>query len=123
MPLSELVITAESDNPAMILEVNPFGLDFDKVVLGQSQTGKFEIKNIDSTAVELTIVSPPSDSYVKSFTVKPLKLKPGQVIPVELILRDDIPPGPFSTSLTLDVKGKIGSRVTIPITGEVVEKL
>lgn len=123
MPLSELVITAESDNPAMVLKVDPFDLDLGKVVLGQSHTAKINIQNTDSTAIDLTVVSPPSKSYVKSFEVKPLKLKPGQTIPVEVVLRGDIPPGQFSTSLTLDVKGKEGTRVTIPISGDVVEKL
>lgn len=123
MPTSELTISAESNDPKLILQISPFDLKLDSLLIGKSENTQIEIKNLDSTTVNLEVVSQPSTAYVKDFKIKSLTLKPNQAVPVDIVLRDNIPPGPFTTSLTLDVKGKEGTRVTIPIWGYVVEKM
>jgi hypothetical protein len=86
---------------------------------------KFELKltNDDSVKVPIEVVSKPTEEYVKKYKIDKDKLKPGQSTDIKIELRKDIPPGAFKTALTLQEEGQPDTRITIPIIGNVVEKL
>jgi uncharacterized membrane protein len=97
-------------------------VDFGDIVLGKKHKFKIEVTNDGSTKSKLLMVDYPSKEYVKKIKIKKDKLKPGKSTTIELELLKEIPPGRFTTSFSLEVEGKTGSRVTVPIVGSVILK-
>jgi hypothetical protein len=73
--------------------------------------------------VVLNVVNEPSKQYVKSFAIGNTKLAPNQSTTINVVFQDKIPLGDFLTCLTLEIKNRPDTRVTVPITGKIVDKL
>lgn len=106
-----------------MLKTDPAAFDFGEVLLGSSPDKSIEIKNIETQMAELAVVSEPLEEYVASYDVMHSSLGAGQATTINIKLRDDIPPGEFSTSISIQVRDNPENRISIPIQGNVVEKL
>lgn len=119
----ELTIHAQTNNPYIILEADPKTIDFGEILIGSAGKKSIEVKNLETLDARLKVVSEPYNEYVSSYTIDEYELNTGQSTIVEVSLRDDIPPGEFITSISLESNDNPETRVSIPIIGKVVEKL
>jgi hypothetical protein len=123
MPMMELKIQAQSNSPDMILAWTPEEADFNEILIGKKAKFDVDITNNDSTEAKLVVVGEPTAEYVKKYKIKDDDLEPKESTQIEIELQKDIAPGTFKTALTLEANGRPDTRITIPITGKVVEKL
>ncbi len=115
-------VSAQVNNAEPKFELSPFNVEFGDVLVGRKSDMSLTLTNIDSTKSKIVIVESPSSEYIKKTRIKKTKLKPGAATDIEFHLAKDIPLGPFATALTIEAKDKPDSRVTIPISGKIVEK-
>jgi len=101
---------------------DPLLVDFGEILEGEKGKIAVELTNQNSRKKELTVISPPSEEFIKKYKIKKKKLKSGKSTKVEFELARDIPIGRFYASLTLEAKGDPASRITIPIKGQVVKE-
>ena len=118
-----MAIYARANNPDKIFDWQPEQVDFDEVVIGQKAKMVAVLTNTDSVEAEINVVSEPTSEYVKKLKIKKTKLQPGQSTDIEIELNKDIAPDAIKTALTLEAKGRADTRITIPITGKIVEHL
>ena len=122
-PMMEIKIQAQSENPDIIFAWTPEQVDFDEILIGQKSKFNVQVTNKDSVGVNLVVVGEPLTEFVKKYNLKKKSLKPGESTQIEFEMQKDIAPGLFKTALTLEADGRPNTRITIPITGKVVEKL
>jgi len=122
-PVASLTIIARANMSESKFTWNPDQADFDQVLIGKGGNFKLELQNTDSTEMRLEVVSEPDPLIVKKYKIKKDKLKPNQTTEIEFELNNDLPPGAFKTALTVQRQGDDGNRLSIPITGTVVEKI
>jgi hypothetical protein len=118
-----LAIYARANNPDKIFDWQPDQVDFDEILIGQKAKMVAKLTNTDSVEAEINIVSEPTSEYVKKLKIKKTKLRPGQSTDIEIELNNNIAPDAIKTALTLEAKGRDNTRITIPITGRIVEHL
>jgi hypothetical protein len=117
-PYLDLRFKATINNPLLLLEYSPLKVDFQNIPARKQGKVTVNVTNIDTTASKLIIVEKPSDRFLIS-DLKKDNLKPGGTTELTLTLANDIEPGPFLTSICLEIENKPGSRITIPISGTV----
>lgn len=122
-PTAKLSIKSRSGDENFRFEVTPEEADFGDLLPGKKEQLKIVLKNTDSTTSNLIIVDSPYFELIKKTKIKRLKLKPGQKTDIQFYLADIQDLGRFFTTLTLEADGKPGTRITIPVTGNVVAKL
>jgi hypothetical protein len=118
-----LSVQARANNPDKIFDWQPDKVDFDEILIGKKAKMVAELTNTDSVEAEINVVSEPTSEYVKKFRIKKTKLRPGQSTDIEIELKNNIAPDAIKTALTLEAKGRDDTRITIPITGKIVEHL
>jgi hypothetical protein len=121
--MTEIKIKAQGASPSTKFTMEPDRADFDEILIGEKAKMNLALINKDSVKTKLVVVSAPSEEYVKKYKIKKDKLDPGQTTRVEFELQKNLPPGAFKTALTLQDGDRADTRITIPITGKVVEKL
>ena len=121
--MMEIKIQAQSQSPDLIFGWTPEQADFDEVLIGKKAKFNVDITNNDSVEAKLVVVGEPTAEWVNKYKIKRDKLKPTESTKVEIELQKNIAPGLFKTALTLEAKDRPDTRITIPITGKVVEKL
>ncbi|MCP4584056.1 MAG: hypothetical protein GY839_20785 [candidate division Zixibacteria bacterium] len=121
--MMEIKIKAQANTPGKKFEWLPDKAEFDEILIGKKAKFKLELTNKDSSDAHLIVVSEPTNEYVKKYKIKKDKLKPDQGTQIEFELQKNLPPGVFRTALTLQMEDRPDTRITIPITGKVVEKL
>jgi len=121
--MMEIKIQAESESPNMIFAWTPEQADFNEVLIGKKAKFNVDITNNDSVEARLTVVGEPTAEWVNKYKIKDDKLEPGESTQIEIDLQKNIAPGTFKTALTLEADGRPDTRITIPITGRIVEKL
>jgi hypothetical protein len=114
-PYMEIRFKATINDPLFSLEYMPFEADFKAVAKGKSETFKISITNKDTTVTNLEIVDKPQESFIKT-ELDQESLQPGDSAKLTFILMDDIKPGEYLSSVTLEDKDKKHSRFSIPIT-------
>ena len=122
-PVIELSIKAQTNSPDKILQIDPAGIQTGNILAGKGGKYSMNLSNLDSNSVTLNVINEPSKQYVKSFTIGSPKLTPNQSTTIDLVLQNKIPLGDFLTCLTLEIKNRPDTRVTVPLTGKVVDKL
>jgi hypothetical protein len=122
-PITELSIKAQSNSPDKKLQIDPAGIQAGNILTGKGGKYSMNLTNLDSNSVTLNVVNEPSKQYIKSFAIGSQKLTPDQSTAIDIILQDKIPLGDFLTCVTLEIKNRPDTRVTVPITGKVVDNL
>ena len=122
-PQMQLSISATTDTSACKVISDPFVVNFDQVLIGKDAKLKIDLTNIDTQKNDVVVIGEPTDEYIDKYKIKKTSLKPGQKTEIEFQIRDDIAPGDFKTGLTLQVGDDTSSRITIPISGKIVEKI
>jgi len=113
-PYLDLRFRATINNPLLTLEYAPLQVDFQTVPVGESKEFAVNITNTDSTESMITLIDVPSENFIKT-ELSNDKLKPGQTTVLEFTLANDLVPGPYLTSITVEAEGKHDSRISIPI--------
>lgn len=119
-PYAELRFKSTINNPLLRLSYSPLQADFKNVAFGQDKTFTIDITNSDSTVSELIIVEKPADDFIKAKLAKQ-SLKPQESTTLQLTLAKNLAAGPYLSAITLEVKDKYNSRITIPISVTVDE--
>jgi hypothetical protein len=120
-PFMELRFRAIVNDPKQKLKTTPSIVDFGVVPVGIKSKAIINLVNTDSTESNLVIIENPASDLIKN-KIKKTKLKPEDSTKIEFTLSNKVPVGTISSSLTLEAKGKPGSRITIPIKGTVSEE-
>jgi hypothetical protein len=121
--MMEIKIQAQSENPDLIFTWTPEQVDFAEILIGQKSKFNVQVTNKDSIGVDLVVIGEPLTEFVKKYSIKDKSLEPAESAQIEFEMQKDIAPGQFKTALTLEAEGRPNTRITIPITGKVVEKL
>jgi len=119
-PFLDLRFKATINNPLQILEYSPLQVNFENVPEGKNSKVIINITNIDSTESQILIIEKPSSDFIET-ELKKDSLKPDNTTEIEFVLLRNLEKGEFLTSISLEAKDKPGSRITIPINGNVVE--
>jgi len=117
-PYLDLRFKAVINNPLQILEYSPLQADFQNVRAGTQSKATISLTNVDTTESKLIIVEKPSASFIKT-QLKDDTIKPEATTEIEFILTDNLEPGQFLTSISIEAEKKPGSRITIPIIGTI----
>jgi len=122
-PTATLKIKSKTNVEKPLLRAEPNKVEAGDILFGKD--GKYEIviANNDSIAAELEVVTEPSKEYIKKYSIKDAKLKSLESTKLELDFNKNMPMGDFLTTITVQEKGKSDTRISIPITGKIVEKL
>jgi len=75
---------------------------------------------MDDTKSKIVIIDKPDDSFI-TVNIDKNTLKPKSSANITFSLDNAKEIGEFLTSISLEVEGKRGSRITIPITGNIIE--
>lgn len=119
-PYLEIRFKAHINNPKQILEYSPQKVDFENVEAGAKASQRISITNTDSAKSKIVIVDKPDDDFISAdFAKKTLNPNATEYITFSLNNTDII--GKFQTSISLEIKDKRGSRISIPIIGNIVE--
>ncbi|MCP4631429.1 MAG: DUF1573 domain-containing protein, partial [candidate division Zixibacteria bacterium] len=101
------------------LDVEPLTANFVQIVEGKGAKQKIKFTNISSMNVRLIPVEAPEDDQIK-YKIKDENLKPGESTDLEIELSKKLKPGILKTSITLDAKGAVSERLSIPIQGQII---
>ncbi|GEM_PF-6782401 len=121
-PTLAVKVSAITANPEQKLNYMPTVVDFGEVRYGNAAKFTLSLKNDDSAKVVLTVPYPPPAKYIKKVDIAKRTLSPGESTEIEFTLSDKAPVGEFLTSISLEVKDKPSSRITISIKGDIVEE-
>lgn len=119
-PYLRISFKAVINDPKQIIVPVPNTARFGKVLKGEGKDVTLEIRNGGDSEMTLDLLSMPNEDIVTTEIGKN-ELKPGDSTEVRFVLTKKAPPGPVAQSLTLESKDNPGTRITIPITGTVVE--
>lgn len=119
-PYLDLRFKAVINNPLQIMEYSPLQVDFQNVPAGTKGKATINLTNVDTTESKIIIIEKPSVSFIKTELENNI-LKPEATTEMIFILADNLEPGPFLTSISIEIENKPGSRITIPITGTIGE--
>ena len=114
-----LEFTCVIDDPKQILRYEPLLANFDSVNVGEKKEITLSLTNTDSTASEIKIIEEPDKDKIKT-QIKSAKLGPGESTKLTFELSKKIEAGPLLSGITLEVKDKLSSRITIPISATVL---
>lgn len=119
-PYMRISFKAVINDPKQVIIPVPNMVDYGNVLKGEGKTVKVELKNGASDDLNLTMLSLPDESIV---TVKPGKtaLKAGETTELTFELSDKITAGSIISSVSIEAEGKPETRISIPISGTVVE--
>ena len=106
-----------------VLTCTPSAVDFKDIKKGASGRIAIELSNNDTTASKLIIVEKPDPDFIKTTVGKQhTVIEPKGSLKITFTLADTAKPGPFRDALTLEAENKPGSRITIPIAGNILER-
>ncbi|UCC79649.1 MAG: DUF1573 domain-containing protein [Candidatus Zixiibacteriota bacterium] len=119
-PYLRISFKAVINDPKQVMIPVPNIADFGNVLKGEGKTVAVELQNGASDDLSLTMLSLPDENVV---TVKPGKtaLKAGEATEIMFDLSDKVGAGPIISSVSIEAEGKPGTRISIPISGTVVE--
>ncbi len=119
-PYMRISFKAVINDPKQVIIPVPNMVDYGNVLKGEGKTVKVELKNGASDDLNLTMLSLPDESIV---TVKPgmTALKAGETTELIFDLSDKISAGSIISSVSIEAEGKPETRISIPISGTVVE--
>lgn len=119
-PYMRISFNAVINDPKQVIIPIPNTVDFGKVLKGESQTVKLELKNGSENDLMLGMLSLPDDGVIAIKTDK-ISLKAGEATELEFTLSSEAATGPIISSVTVEAEGKPGTRISIPVMGTVVE--
>jgi hypothetical protein len=122
-PMTEIAIKASVNNPDVTLSLDPAIADMGDIKVGDRGKLTINLTNTDSLDAELVIVCEPSEKVVKKYKLHDTKLKPGETTTIDFETRKDLSPGVFLATITLEDKNNAKSKISIPVTGKVVEQI
>jgi hypothetical protein len=121
-PTLDIKIKADVNKQERIFRWDPEIADFGKIVAGGKGELIIGLTNADSAGNNIIIVEKPSDKYIEKFKIDKTKLKPESSTRIDLSTRNDLKPGNYTTSITLEARDSINSRITIPIRFTIVAR-
>ena len=119
-PYLRISFKAVINDPKQIIIPVPNTARFGNVLKGESKEVTLEIRNGGDSEMTLDLLAMPNKEKVTT-EIGTNRLETGDSTQVKFTLSGKIPPGIVAESLTLESKGKPETRITIPITGTVVE--
>jgi hypothetical protein len=122
-PMTEIAIKASINNPDVKFSLDPAIADMGDIKVGDRGKLTVNLTNTDSLDAELAVVCEPSDKVVKKYKLHDTKLKPGETTTIDFETQKDLSPGEFLATITLEDKNNPKSKLSIPITGKIVEQL
>ncbi|MEE9554659.1 MAG: DUF1573 domain-containing protein [candidate division Zixibacteria bacterium] len=119
-PYYKITFAAEIDSLNKDLVVEPFIADFGEFASGSGPKITLEIKNGSSSSLTLAIADKPSeDIMTATFSDTNIPVDGTAKLTLEIITKVEV--GPFSSTIALEAEGSPGTRVSIPVTGKVIE--
>jgi hypothetical protein len=122
-PTAEIAIKASINNPDVKLSLDPAIADMGDIKVGDRGKITVNLTNTDSLNAELVVVCEPSDKVVKKYKLHDTKLKPGETTTIDFETQKDLSPGDFLATITIEDKNNANSKISIPITGKIVEQI
>ncbi len=119
-PYLKISFKAKINDTLATIQSNPQVADFERFKGSDKAKFTLSIINRGSDPIDLVILDKPPDDIL-GVSFKNNSLASGDSTILELELKTELSPGPFVSSLTLEAEGIPNSRMTIPITGTVVE--
>jgi len=119
-PYMRISFKAIINDPKQVIIPSPNTADFGNVLKGESKTVTIELKNADENELNLKISALPDEKLV-SLELSKNVLAAGETTELKFSLSDKVNAGPIIASVTMEAEGKPKTRISIPITGTVVE--
>lgn len=119
-PYMRISFKAIINDPKQVIISTPNKADFGNVLKGESKTVTVELKNAAENNLNLNMVAPP-DGKLVSMELSKSVLTAGETTELKFNLSDKVNAGQIITSITMEAEGKPETRISIPITGTVVE--
>jgi len=119
-PYMRITFKAIINDPNQVIIPIPNTADFGNVLKGDTKAIALELKNAAASDLNLKLVALPDEDLITSKTEK-MALKANEITELQFALSDRFKAGPIVSSITIEAEGKPETRITIPITGTVVE--
>ncbi|UCE66430.1 MAG: DUF1573 domain-containing protein [Candidatus Zixiibacteriota bacterium] len=119
-PYIRISFKAVINDPEQVIISTPNTADFGNVLKGESKIVTLELKNAAENDLNLDLLVPPDEKIV-SMELSKSALKAGEAAELKFNLSDKADAGPIIASVTMEAEGKPETRISIPITGTVVE--
>ena len=119
-PYMRISFKAVINDPKQVIISTPNSADFGNVLKGESKTVTVELKNATQDDLNLTMLTLPDENIISTRPGK-TALKAGEAAELKFDLSDKVGAGPIISSITIEAEGKPKTRISIPITGTVVE--
>jgi len=118
-PITTLQFTVDAGGAVPTLIFEPADVTFDSVAVGKKATKRLKITNNDIQAISLKVVEIPSDLVDAKLKKDRIGIGDADELTVNLTNKNHTE-GYFSKTLTLQVDGHVDYRVSLPVSGTVV---
>jgi hypothetical protein len=118
-PVTTLQFTVDAGGAVPTLIFEPADVTFDSVAVGKKVTKRLKITNNDIQAISLKVVEIPSDLVDAKLKRDKIGIGDADELTVNLTNKNHTE-GYFSKTLTLQVDGHVDYRVSLPVSGTVV---
>ena len=119
-PYLRISFKAVINDPKQMLVPVPNTARFGNVLKGEEKFATVELRNGGDGETTLELVAVPDENII-STEIGNQTLKTGESTEIRFVLSKSAPVGTIAASLSLQSSGKPETRITIPITGAVVE--
>jgi hypothetical protein len=119
-PYLRVGLRAVINDPKQVIVVSPNMADFGNVLKGEKKSVALSLSNSGESDLSIDALAMPDENIIASKLGTNL-LKAGETTELTFDLSDQIGVGPVVSSLTIESAGKPETRISIPITGTIVE--
>ncbi len=119
-PYYKISFKAEIDSLYKAITVEPFVADFGDIRNGHKARIALEITNGSGSSLNLFIADKPADNIMTATFAKS-QLAAGASTTMTLEITTFVEPGLFATTIALEAEGMPEYRISVPVTGNVIE--
>jgi hypothetical protein len=119
-PYLRVGLRAVINDPKQVIVPSPNLADFGNILKGETKSVSVVLSNTGESDESLEVLAMPDENIIASKLGKSI-LKAGETTELTFNLSHQIGAGPVVSSLTIESAGKPETRISIPITGTIVE--
>ena len=119
-PYMRISFKAVINDPKQVIIPSPNMADFGNVLKDEKKSISLGLSNGGDSDINLKLLTIPDENLISLKLGKSL-LKTGEATELQFNLSDKYEAGPIIASVTIEAEGSPATRITIPITGTVIE--